>query len=66
VTVAFAHLLFNVCGICLIWPIPAVRRIPIVLAEKMTSIAMYNRALPVLWVLFFFYAMPFAAILILR
>ncbi len=66
VTVAFAHLLFNVCGICLIWPVPAVRRIPIVLAEKMTAIAMYNRALPVLWVLFFFYAMPFAAILILR
>jgi sodium-dependent phosphate cotransporter len=66
VTVAFAHLLFNVCGICLIWPIPSVRRIPIVLAEKMTSIAMYSRALPVLWVLFFFYAMPFAAILILR
>ncbi len=34
VTVAFAHLLFNICGIALIWPLPAIRRIPLRLAEE--------------------------------
>jgi sodium-dependent phosphate cotransporter len=66
VTVAFAHMLFNVCGILVIWPFPAVRRLPILMAEKMTDIAMYSRVIPVVWVLFFFFALPFAAILLLR
>ncbi len=66
VTVAFAHMLFNLCGILVIWPIPAIRRIPIVMAEKMTEIAMHSRVIPVAWVLFFFYALPFAVILVLR
>ena len=66
VTVAFAHLLFNLCGIVVIWPIPAIRNLPIVMAEKMTSIAMHSKAIPVLWVLFFFYGVPFAAIFLLR
>ena len=66
VTVAFAHMLFNICGILLIWPVPTIRRAPIVMAEKMADIALYYRAIPILWVLFFFYAMPFAAILFLR
>ncbi len=66
VTVALAHMLFNICGILLIWPIPKIRRAPIIMAEKMAEIALFNRAIPILWVLFFFYAMPFAAILLLR
>ena len=66
VTVAFAHMLFNICGILVIWPFPAVRRLPILMAEKMTDIAMYSRVIPVAWVLFFFFALPFAAILLLR
>jgi sodium-dependent phosphate cotransporter len=66
VTVAFAHMLFNVCGILVVWPFPAIRRLPILMAEKMTDIAMYSRVIPVAWVLFFFFALPFAAILLLR
>jgi len=66
VTVAFAHMLFNVCGILVIWPFPAIRRVPIVMAEKMTELAMHSRVIPVAWVLFFFFALPFAAILLLR
>lgn len=66
VTVAFSHMLFNICGILVIWPVPAIRRLPIIMAEKMTDIAMYSRVIPIIWVLFFFFALPFAAILILR
>jgi sodium-dependent phosphate cotransporter len=66
VSVAFAHLLFNTTGIALIWPIPAVRRLPITLSVRLTRIALYNRIIPVLWVIFFFYIMPFVVILGLR
>jgi len=66
VTIAFAHMLFNIFGILMIWPIPTIRKVPIVLAQRMADIALFNRAIPILWVLFFFYAMPFAAILFLR
>jgi sodium-dependent phosphate cotransporter len=66
VTVAFAHLLFNVCGIIVVWPVPDIRRIPIVMAEKMTQIAMLSPLIPICWIVFFFYAMPFAVILLLR
>ncbi len=66
VTVALAHMLFNICGILVIWPLPAIRRLPIIMAEKMTHIAMYSRIIPVVWVLFFFFAVPAMAIYFLR
>jgi sodium-dependent phosphate cotransporter len=66
VTVALAHMLFNVCGILVIWPVPAIRKLPIVMAEKMTRVAMHSRVIPVVWVLFFFFAVPAAAIFLLR
>jgi len=66
VTVAFAHLLFNMTGIAIVWPVPAIRRLPIVLAEKATKIAMRGKWIPIFWILFFFYIMPFLAILALR
>lgn len=66
VTVALAHMLFNVCGILVIWPVPSIRKIPIVMAEKMTEIAMFSRIIPVAWVLFFFFCLPAATIFLLR
>ena len=66
VTVAFAHLLFNVCGIVLIWPIPAIRRIPLRLAGGFAAVAANHRWLAVAYIAICFYAVPFAAILILR
>jgi len=66
VTVALAHMLFNVCGILVIWPLPAIRRLPIIMAEKMTHVAMFSRIIPLVWVLFFFFAVPAMAILFLR
>ena len=66
VTVAFAHMLFNVCGIVFIWPVPAIRKLPIIMAEKMSTLAMHSRMIPLVWVLCFFFALPFAAILFLR
>lgn len=66
VSVAFAHMLFNVCGICVIWPVPAIRRLPIELSVRLTRIALLNPVIPVIWVVFVFYLLPFAVILLLR
>ena len=66
VTVAFAHLLFNICGIVLIWPIPAIRRIPLRLAGNFAAVAANHRWLAIAYIVVCFYAVPFAAILILR
>ncbi len=66
VSVAFAHLLFNLTGICLVWPIPAVRQLPMIFAKKLTAVALVNKAIPIVWVIFFFYIMPFLVIWGLR
>ena len=47
VTVAFAHLLFNLVGIALIWPIRKVREVPLALARRMAYLAQRNRWIPV-------------------
>jgi sodium-dependent phosphate cotransporter len=66
VTVAFAHLLFNVCGISVIWPIPAIRRIPLRLAEGFAAAATNHRWIAVAYIMVCFYAVPFAAIVMMR
>ena len=66
VTVAFAHLLFNICGIALIWPLPALRRIPLRLAGGFATVAADRRWIAIAYILVCFYAVPFAAILLLR
>ncbi len=63
VVVALAHLLFNVLGIVIIWPI---RFIPIKLAQLMANLCVKNRLLPVLFVLLFFYGIPLTVVLLLR
>jgi sodium-dependent phosphate cotransporter len=64
--VAFSHLLFNVIGILCIWPIPCVRAVPLRLAEGFADIAVSNRWIPIAYIVVAFYAIPFAAILVLR
>ena len=66
VTVAFAHLLFNLCGIALIWPIPAIRNIPIRLARGFAAIAANHRWIAFAYILVCFYGIPFAAIFLMR
>lgn len=66
VSVAFAHLLFNICGIAVLWPLPAIRRIPLRLARGLAAVAANRRWIAVAYILVCFYAVPFAAILLLR
>jgi sodium-dependent phosphate cotransporter len=66
VTVAFAHLLFNICGITVIWPMPFIRRIPLRLAESFAETAANHRWVAVAYIVICFYAVPFAVIVIMR
>jgi sodium-dependent phosphate cotransporter len=63
VIVALAHLLFNILGIVIIWPI---RSVPIKLAQMMADLCIRNRLLPIVFVLLFFYGIPLAVILLMR
>lgn len=65
VAVAFAHLLFNILGICLVWPLGAIRRIPMILAQGLAEVAASYRWLAIVYVLTAFYVIPFIVILVL-
>lgn len=55
VTVAFAHLLFNISGIIFWWPF---KRVPIFLAEKFAEYSIRNKIIPVAYVLILFFVIP--------
>ena len=63
VTVAFAHLLYNVFGIALVWPL---RRIPLGLAKLLASYALRSRLVPLGYVILVFFAIPMALIFSIR
>ena len=62
-TVAIAHLLFNILGIAIIWP---VRRIPLSLATWLGHQTTRSRPLAVAYVLGAFFALPLLLIVTLR
>jgi sodium-dependent phosphate cotransporter len=55
VTVAFAHLLFNIAGILILWP---VRRIPLSLARLLAAAALKSRLIPVFYIVVLFFIVP--------
>jgi sodium-dependent phosphate cotransporter len=63
VTVAFAHLLFNITGILLIWPI---RNVPIFLAQKLAKASIRSRFIPILYILVVFFLIPIVLISLTR
>jgi sodium-dependent phosphate cotransporter len=58
-TVALAHLLYNVVGIALVWP---VRRIPMRLAELLAEGAAKSKLVPILYIGLIFFAIPITLI----
>ncbi|MEZ5065769.1 MAG: Na/Pi symporter [bacterium] len=58
VTIALVHLLFNTTGIALLWPVRAVRNVPVRIARWLADRAVDNRAVPVLYLLVIFFGIP--------
>lgn len=66
VAIAFVHLLFNILGILIIYPIKAIRRIPIGMARWLAIRAMKWKLAPVLYLVLLFFALPGVIILLQR
>lgn len=64
--VAFGHLLFNVFGIMIIWPVEKIRNIPMNIARWFAEIAIQNRIIPILYILVVFFIIPLSLIFIMR
>lgn len=56
--VALVHTLFNVAGILLIYPLPAVRRIPLEIARRLADQAVHHRSLIVAYIIGLFVILP--------
>ena len=63
-TVALVHLLFNVTGIIIIYPVPALRRIPIRLARLLAYQTAKKRYYAVVYMVGVFFLMPFVFVLL--
>lgn len=63
VTVAFAHLLFNIFGIIIIWP---ARRLPMFLASTLAQWSLRSKVLPIVYILVIFFLIPLVLITIME
>ncbi|MFO7652607.1 MAG: Na/Pi symporter [Candidatus Krumholzibacteriia bacterium] len=66
VTVALVHLLFNFAGIVLIYPIPAVRRIPIRMARTLAYRTSRRRSFAFIYMGLVFFVVPMLFVLVER
>jgi len=66
VSVALAHLFFNISGILLFFPIPKLRRIPIALAKGLGRKAAVSRRYAIIYVIGVFYVTPLILIFLRR
>ena len=64
-TIALVHLLFNILGILLLYPIPKIRHIPIKLAGGLAGVAMKRKWVAIAYVGGAFVALPLLVIIVL-
>jgi sodium-dependent phosphate cotransporter len=62
VSLAIAHVLFNVIGVLIFYPIPIIRAIPVWLARKLGSLTVKNRLLGFVYIILTFFLIPFLLI----
>lgn len=60
--IALAHVLFNVIGALLFFPVPFMRRLPIELAERLSRLNDRSRAVSFVYLLAVFFVIPFLLI----
>ena len=63
---AFAHLFFNLYGILIIYGIPLFREIPLKLANWISEVAIKNKFIPLIYLVCFFFLLPFIIIILGR
>ncbi len=58
VEIALVHVLFNLSGIALIYPVPFIRRLPLVAARSLAELAVESRKWALVYVAGLFYGLP--------
>ena len=58
VEIALVHVLFNLSGIALVYPVPFIRRLPLVAARSLARAAVESRKWALVYVLGLFYGLP--------
>lgn len=64
--IALVHLLFNLVGVAIFYPLPVLRRVPLRVARRVGEFAARHRIAVLVGVLVGFYVLPLAVILVLR
>ncbi|MBT3215947.1 MAG: Na/Pi symporter [Candidatus Marinimicrobia bacterium] len=64
--VAFGHLVFNIYGILIIWPVKKIRDIPLRLSQWFAELAIQNRIIPIIYILVVFFIIPLGLIFLVR
>lgn len=60
VAIALVHLLFNLTGTVMVYPLKATRRIPLILARRFAEFAVRSRKWAIFYIFVMFYALPAA------
>ncbi len=61
--VAFVHLLFNISGMIIWWPL---KQLPLYLSREISDIALRNKWIPVVYIMVVFFLIPAAVIILFR
>ncbi|MDX1690007.1 MAG: Na/Pi symporter [Acidimicrobiia bacterium] len=64
--IALTHTVFNLAGIALLYPVPALRRIPTNLARRVASLAEVRKSIVVVYVVGGFIVLPLVGVLVLQ
>ena len=64
--IALVHLLFNLSGILLVYPVVAIRQVPLRLAVTLTRVALRSKKMMLVWIVALFYGIPAIVLLISR
>lgn len=65
-TIALVHLLFNLSGTLLIFPVPAIRRLPLRASEWLADTAVQSRRWALLYLVAMFYVLPALFAIVMR
>ena len=66
VQIAVVHLLFNIVGILIIFPIEKVREIPLKMARGLANMAVRSKKTAILYLVSLFYVLPAVLVAVTR
>ncbi len=66
VTIAIAHLIFNLIGVLIFFPIQKIRHFPVNMARRLGRATLRNRIVGIVYILVIFFLLPFSMVIMTR